>query len=67
MPKFEFQSQFSTSKIIQNYLNFSMKNTGLGAHFLLSTFIDNINFQITLFSKMMPNFGLQLIFSQKHF
>ena len=28
----------------------------LGAHFLLLTFFDNINFWITLFSKMMPNF-----------
>ena len=42
------------SKMIWIFLIFfSLKN--LGAHFLLSTFFDNINFQITLFAKMMPN------------
>ena len=44
----------------KNYSNisdfFSWKKTNLGAHFLLLTFFDNINFQITLFPKMMSNF-----------
>ena len=35
---------------------FSLKNTNLGAHFLLLIFFDNINFYIILFSEMMPNF-----------
>ena len=42
------------SKIIQIFLFFfSLKNTNLGAHFLLLIFSDNINHFIT---KMMPNF-----------
>ena len=42
VPKFDFQSQFSTSKIIQKFLIFfSLKNTNLGAHFLLLTFFDS--------------------------
>ena len=32
------------------------KNMNLGAHFLLVTFFDKINFQITLFSKICPIF-----------
>ena len=45
VPRFDFQNQFSTSKIIQIFLNsFSMKNTNLGANFLFLTFIDKINF-----------------------
>ena len=35
---------------------FSLKNKNLGAHFLLLTFFDKMNFQITLFTKMMPYF-----------
>ena len=35
---------------------FSLKSTNLGAHLLLFTFSDNINFKIILFSKLMPNF-----------
>ena len=31
--------------------------TVLGLHFYDSAFFDNMNFQITLFSKMMPNFA----------
>ena len=43
--KFDFQSQFSRSKIIRIFLIFfSLKNMNLGAHFLLLTFFDNINF-----------------------
>ena len=57
VPKFDFQSQFCMSKIIRIFLNFFLlKNINLGAHFLLLTFFDNINFLITLLSKMMPNF-----------
>ena len=45
VPKFDFQNQFSMSKIIQIFLNsFSMKHTNLGAYFLFLTFIDKINF-----------------------
>ena len=35
VPKFDFQSQFSMSKIIQIFSFFALKNTNLGAHFLL--------------------------------
>ena len=53
----DIQSQFSTSKIILIFLIFfSLKNMNLGAHFLLLTFFDNINFWIPLFSKMISNF-----------
>ena len=50
MPKFDYQSQFSMSKIIGIWVSptlshfFSLKNINLGAHFLLLTFFDNINF-----------------------
>ena len=44
VPKFDFQSQFSMSKIIWIILIFfSLKNTNLGAHFLLLTFAKDIN------------------------
>jgi hypothetical protein len=37
--KFDFQSQFSMSKIIQIFLNFFLlKNTNLGAHFFIDIF-----------------------------
>ena len=43
--KFDFQSQFFTSKIIRIFLIFFLlENTKLGTHFLLVTFFDNINF-----------------------
>jgi hypothetical protein len=43
--KFDFQGQFFMSKIIQIFLIFfSLKNTNLGAHFLLVAFFDNVNF-----------------------
>ena len=55
--KFDFQRQFSKSKIIQILLNFfSLKNINLQTNFLCLTFFDIINFQITSFSKPMPNF-----------
>ena len=45
LPKFDFQSQLSMSNIIRIFLNFySLKNINLGAHFLLLTFFDNVNF-----------------------
>ena len=43
VPKFDFQSQFFMSKIIRIFLNFFF-SLNLGAHFLLLTFFDNINF-----------------------
>ena len=51
--KLDFQSEFSMSKIIRIYLNFfSLKNTNLGAHFLLLTLFDNINFSTSLLLKL---------------
>ena len=44
VPKFDFQSQFSMSKIIQIFLNLFFIEEYRGAHFLLLTFFDNINF-----------------------
>ena len=36
VPKFDFQSQFSMSKIIRIFLNFfSLNNINLGAHFFI--------------------------------
>ena len=52
----------SRSKIIWIFLNFfSLKNIILGAHFLLLTFLENFNFQTTLFSKMTSNFWRHLL------
>ena len=45
MPKSDFQSQFSISKIIRNFfIFFSLKNTNLGAQFLLLTFFKSLYF-----------------------
>ena len=55
VPKFDFQRQFSMSKLSESFSFFFIEEN-LGAHFLLLTFFDNINFQITLLSKMMSNF-----------
>ena len=53
VPKFDFQSQFSMSKIIQIFLNFfSLKNTNLEAQFLLLAFFDKINSLTTLLLKL---------------
>ena len=45
---------------VKNHPNLShyllLKNTNLGAHFLLLTFFDSINFKITFITTMMPNF-----------
>ena len=43
-------------KSSESFSFFSLKNMNIGANFLLLTFFDNINFQITLFSQMMPSF-----------
>ena len=43
--KFDFQSQISISKIIRIFLIFfSFNNANVGAHFLLLTLLDNIDF-----------------------
>ena len=42
--KFDFQSQFSMSKSSESFWFFLLKNMNLGAHFLLLTFFDKINF-----------------------
>ena len=43
VPKFDFQSQFSTSKIIRIFLNFfSLKNINLVAHFYWHSLITSI-------------------------
>ena len=39
VPKFDFQSQFSMSKIIGIFLFFSLKNINFGAHFVLLAFL----------------------------
>ena len=45
LQNFDFQSQFSMSKIIRIFpFFFSLNNINLGAHFLLLTFFDNFNF-----------------------
>ena len=55
--KSDFQSQFSTSKMMRMFQKiFPLKHINLGANFLLLTFFDNFNFLKTLFSKMMPKF-----------
>ena len=57
VPKSDFQSQFSMSKIIRIFLIFfSLKNISLEEGFLLLSFFENFNFWTTLFSKMVPNF-----------
>ena len=44
--KFDFQSQFSMSKRHPNFSQFFLlKNTYKGAHFLVLTFFDKINFK----------------------
>ena len=51
-----FKVNFLCQKLSESFqILFSLKNINLGSHFLLLTFFDNINFSITLFSKMMSN------------
>ena len=57
VPKSDFQSHFSMSKIIQIFLNFfSLKNISLEEGFLLLSFFEKLNFWTILFSEMVPNF-----------
>ena len=50
---FQIYSQFAMSKkLSDSFWFFLLKNMNIGEHFLSLTFFDNI----TLFSKMMPNF-----------
>ena len=57
--KMDFQSQFSTSKIIRIFLNFfSLKNTNLGAHFLLLTFFDKISFLLLIWCPIFDSLPL---------
>ena len=57
VPKSDFQSHFSMSKIIRIFLIFfSLKNISLEESFLLLSFFENFNFWTTLFFKMVPNF-----------
>ena len=45
VPKSDFQSQFSMSKIIRiSMIFFSLKNISLGAGFLLVTFFENFDY-----------------------
>ena len=51
MPKFDFQSQFSMSTIIQVFLNFfPLKNIFCCWHFLITSILNHF------ITKMMPNF-----------
>ena len=55
MPKFSFQSQYFMTKIIRIFLIFfSLKNTNLGAHFLLLTFLITSIFKSLYFLKWCP-------------
>ena len=66
VPKSDFQSQFSMSKIIRIFLIFfSLKNISLEEGFLLLSFFENFNFWTPLFSKMVPNFWRSLWTSLK--
>ena len=44
MPILDFQSKFSTSKIIWGFPFFSLKNTNLGAHFLITSTFKSLYF-----------------------
>ena len=46
----------SCQKLFESFWFFFIEDKNLEAHFLLLIFFHIINFQITLFSKMMPNF-----------
>ena len=54
VPKSDFQSQFSMSKIIRIFLIFfSLKNTSLEEFFLLLSFFENFNFLRTKSDKLL--------------
>ena len=53
MTKFDFQSQFSMSKLIESFsIFFSLKNTNLEAHFLLLAFLIKSFFLTSLLLKL---------------
>ena len=54
VPKSDFQSQFSTSKIIRIFLKkISLKNINLGAHFLFLLILCSIKIEQLLFLKFL--------------
>ena len=54
-PKFDFQSQFSKSKIIWIcVIFFSFKNVILGEHFLFLTFFDNVHLKPSIITCSKP-------------
>ena len=56
VPKSDFQSQSSTSKIIQIFLNFfSLKNINFGAHCLFLLILSSIKIEQPLFLKFLKN------------
>ena len=56
VPKSDFQSQFSMSKIIQIFLKKnSLKNINLGAHFLFLLILCSIKIERLLFLKFLKN------------
>ena len=59
VPKFDFQSQFSLSKIIWIFLNFFIEQYNFWSTFLQLTFFD-INFKNTLFSKMSQGLSCKM-------
>ena len=62
LPNSDFQSQFSTSRIIRIILKkISSKNIILEEHFFLLTFFKYFDFGTTLFSKMTFNFWQLLL------
>ena len=56
VPKLDYQSHFSKSKIIWIFRLFLSYNTNLGEHFLLLTFFDKNHFEITLSLKIKAYF-----------
>ena len=52
----DFQSQFSMSKMMRIFPNFSSKNINLSAHFLLLTFLTTSIFKTIYFLKWCPIF-----------
>jgi hypothetical protein len=54
VPKSNFQSQFSTLKIIRIFLNkFSLENINLGAHFLFLSILCTMKIERLLFLKFL--------------
>ena len=56
VPKSDFQSQFSMSKILQIFIKkFLLKNINLGAHFLFSSILRSMKLERLLFLKFLKN------------